>query len=135
MGPGVRGTPDGGLAMPMTTGILYLDIPVSLWGIYMWLGGRRTGLGSDLTLLYSHMSTGCQRETSGGSAGSAGRSDLCRQEQDSVGWVEPCSCVVSTVRYISGGVGGGQEVRLAEAEEQAAKRMLSRSLGDGSYMG
>lgn len=28
-----------------------------------------------------------------------------------------------------------QEVRLAEAEEQAAKRMLSRSLGDGSYMG
>lgn len=28
-----------------------------------------------------------------------------------------------------------QEVRLAEAEEQVAKRMLSQSLGDGSYMG
>lgn len=30
VGPGVRWTPDGGLAMPVTTGILYLDISVSL---------------------------------------------------------------------------------------------------------
>lgn len=30
VGPGVCWTPDGGLAMPVTTGILYLDMPVSL---------------------------------------------------------------------------------------------------------
>lgn len=30
VGPGVCGTPDGGLAMPVTTGVLYLDIFVSL---------------------------------------------------------------------------------------------------------
>lgn len=39
VGPGVRGTPDGGLAMPMTTGILYLDVLVSLWGLLRVVGG------------------------------------------------------------------------------------------------
>lgn len=33
VGPGVRGTPDGGLAMPVATGVLYLDMCVSLWGL------------------------------------------------------------------------------------------------------
>lgn len=32
VGPGVCGTPDGGLAVPVATRILYLDISVSLWG-------------------------------------------------------------------------------------------------------
>lgn len=40
VGPGVSRTPDGGLAMPVTTGILYLDISVSLWGLTCSWEGR-----------------------------------------------------------------------------------------------
>lgn len=119
----------------MTTGILYLDIPVSLWGLYMWFGGKegRSRFRSYF-VVFTHvdgMSTGNEWRV----CRFGGQVRLVQTRARLSGWVEPCSCVVSTVRYISGGVGGGQEVRLAEAEEQAAKRMLSRSLGDGSYMG
>lgn len=70
VGPGVRGTPDGGLAMPVTTGVLYLDMSVSLWGLACGGEGRNSSFGPGLTLLYSHMlRAGCQRETSGELAG------------------------------------------------------------------
>ena len=78
------------------------------------------------TLLYSHMLTGLSGKTNGGY--------VCVDESKTPGWVEPCSCVVSTVKCVSGGVGGTVVQVVVNVGEQYAKRMLSRSSGDGTYI-
>ena len=66
MGPGVRGTPDGGLAMPMTTGILYLDIPVSLWGFTRSWGKEGRSRFRSYFVVFTHVDGDVNGITSGG---------------------------------------------------------------------
>ena len=101
VGPRVCGTPDGGLAMPVATGILYLYMSVSLAWACVWLGRKR---GRLLSLCCIHT---CRQGVNGKRV--AGCVWVCRaglacvDKSKTQQRIEPCSCVVSAVRYISGG--------------------------------
>lgn len=116
VGPGVCGTPDGGLAMPVATGVLYLDISVSLWGPACGFGGgrrREAGWGvppsgqASYFVVFTHVDGAVDGKRvavnyrSGVRAlvGVRVRACVCADESKTQQWVEPCPGVVSRVRY------------------------------------